>query len=95
MQYFGWPLGGASIAVDVEYVNEGIRRFTDVRPAAAVVVRRFRKALAGLKLFHLIGGITMLKYGRRSHREIQFFLRRLRKSFVNRDLRRLRPRQNQ
>ena len=73
LQFLGWPLGGTSIAVGVEYVNELIRPFTNVRPAAAVVLRRFRKALAGLKLFHLVGGIRMLKYGRRSRREIQIF----------------------
>ena len=65
--------GGASIAVGIEYVNEVIRRFTNVSPAAAVDLRRFRKALGGLKLFHLLGGIAMLKYGRRSCREIRNF----------------------
>ena len=53
LQFFGWPLGGASIAAGVDYVNELVRRFTNVRPAAAVELRRFRKALGGLKLFHL------------------------------------------
>ena len=53
LQCFGLPLGGASIAAGVDYVNELVRRFPNVRQAAAVELRSFRKALGGLKLFHL------------------------------------------
>ena len=53
LQFFGWPLGGASIAVGIDYVNEFVRRFPNVRQAAAVELHCFRKALGGLKLFHL------------------------------------------
>ena len=60
MQYLGWPLGGASVEFGVEYVNDWIRLFTNVRVPVTVKIRRLRKAFSGVKLFHQIAGLVML-----------------------------------
>ena len=51
-------------------VNADLRRFTNVRAPVSVKIRRLRKAFSGVKLFHQIAGLVIVKYGRRSRVEI-------------------------
>ena len=82
---FTLAASGVYADLRLEYVNQRDTPIHERTPGC----RSLRKAFSGVKINHQKDGAANVKYGRRNKR---IFLRRLRKSYANRAVRKLRSR---